>query len=142
MSEIKSFTGKYSFLSNFYPCKVMFEGVRYPSVEHAFQAAKTLDNKERINFSVMRTPATAKYFGRRIHLREDWEEVKDGVMLECLRAKFSNPTVKQLLLSTGDDILIEGNAHGDRYWGQVGGVGKNRLGELLMKVRNELNENN
>lgn len=139
---IKSFRGEYAFLSNFYPCFVTYEGIRYPSVEHAFQAAKTLDENERKRFAVMKTAADAKYFGRRVDLREDWEQIKDDVMLECLRSKFSNKELKEKLLSTQSRMLVEGNNHGDKYWGKVHGVGKNRLGELLMKVRSELNENN
>lgn len=138
---IKSFRGEYAFLSNFYPCFVTYEGIRYPSVEHAFQAAKTLDENERKRFAVMQTAADAKYFGRRVKLREDWEQVKEDVMLECLRSKFSNKELKEKLLATQSKMLVEGNMHGDRYWGKVQGVGKNRLGELLMKVRSELNAN-
>lgn len=138
---IKSFRGEYAFLSNFYPCFVTYEGIRYPSVEHAFQAAKTLDENERKRFAVMQTASDAKYFGKRVNLREDWEYVKDEVMLECLRSKFNNKQLKEKLLSTQSKMLVEGNNHGDRYWGQVNGEGKNKLGELLMKVRSELREN-
>lgn len=63
---IRSFTGRYGFLSNFYPCKVEFEGAVYPSVEHAFQAAKTLDPDERIKFQSDVKPATAKAWGRKL----------------------------------------------------------------------------
>ena len=138
---IKSFRGENAFLSNFYFCFVFFEGIRYPSVEHAFQAAKTLDENERKRFAVMQTAADAKYFGRRVKLREDWEQVKDEVMLECLRSKFQNKELKEKLIATQSKLLVEGNNHGDRYWGKVNGEGRNKLGELLMKVRSELNAN-
>lgn len=88
----------------------------------------------------MQTAADAKYFGRRIDLREDWEQIKDAVMLECLRSKFSNKELREKLLSTQSRILVEGNNHRDKYWGAVNGEGKNMLGKLLMQVRKELFE--
>ncbi len=138
MEIIKSFRGEYEFLSNFYGALVSFEGERYPSVEAAFQAAKTLNLEQRKNFRIMDSPQTARYWGRRLKLRPDWDEIKDGVMLECLRSKFAWPHLREKLLATGDAILIEGNRHGDKYWGQVAGEGKNTLGKLLMQVRDEI----
>lgn len=138
---IDSFRGEYFFLSNFYSCKVVYENIRYPSVEHAFQAAKTLDIKSRIALSCAPTASAAKKGGRAVKLRPDWESVKVQVMLDCLREKFKNPTLKQKLIDTRDSELIEGNNHGDRFWGQVNGEGKNILGTLLMQVREELIKN-
>ena len=143
IKKINKFSGKYSFLSNFYPCIVEYEGKLYPSAEHAFQAAKTLDPEIRAEFAVFPTPADAKYFGRKIHLRDDWEDVKDDIMLKILESKFTRtqefgPDLKALLLNTGDAELEEGNNHGDKYWGTVKGVGKNMLGISLMKIRNKI----
>lgn len=72
-------------------------------------------------------------------LRPDWEEVKDEVMLQALRMKFSqNPKIAKELLATGDAILIE-HTRNDDYWADGGdGSGKNKLGLLLMQVREEL----
>ena len=72
-------------------------------------------------------------------LRPDWEEVKDKVMLQALRMKFSqNPEIGKELLATGDAILIE-HTRNDDYWADGGdGSGKNKLGLLLMQVREEL----
>ena len=72
-------------------------------------------------------------------LRPDWEEVKDEVMLQALRMKFSqNPEIAKELLATGDAILIE-HTRNDVYWADGGdGSGKNKLGLLLMQVREEL----
>ena len=56
-------------------------------------------------------------------------------MKDILMAKFEDVELQRLLYETGDQQLIEGNNWGDRYWGQVNGEGKNRLGELLMEVR-------
>lgn len=135
--EINSFKGEYSFLSNFKKCSVEFEGLTYPSVEHAFQAAKTLNSEKRPNFT-KGSPVCAKAMGRRLKLREDWEEIKDSVMYACLKSKFQNAEMREKLLATEDAILIEGNNHGDRYWGMVNGEGQNKLGKLLMRIRSEI----
>lgn len=137
-NKISRFKGKYSFLSNFYPCFVEFEGIRYPSVEHAFQAAKTFDNDQRFAFSILPTASDAKKLGRKLKLRNDWEQVKEEVMYECLKSKFSNKNLKEMLLQTGYAHIEEGNNHGDMIWGTVNGRGQNKLGKLLMRIREEI----
>lgn len=82
--------------------------------------------------------------GKRVNLRPDWESIRDDVMYQCLKSKFRDPYLRDLLLNTGDEFIEEGNSHGDRYWGTVNGEGRNVLGYLLMRVREELkncNEN-
>jgi ribA/ribD-fused uncharacterized protein len=136
--EIKSFSGDYSFLSNFYVSPVTFEGETYPSVEHAFQAAKSLDPIIRERIRTATTPGIAKKLGRAIkHLRLDWEQVKLDVMLTLLRAKFQNVNLVRQLLATGGANLVEGNTWNDHFWGVCNGEGKNHLGRLLMQVRQE-----
>lgn len=137
---INSFDKEYYFLSNFYPSKITFEGIEYKTVEHAFQAAKSLDNFERYTIAMMPTPGRAKQMGRSINLRADWEEVKESVMETCLREKFAIPEFREKLLATGDEELIEGNTWNDRFWGVCNGEGENKLGKLLMKIRKELQE--
>lgn len=139
-NKISSFRGPNYFLSNFYPSFVEFEGLRYPAVEDAFQAAKTLDKNERIQFTIMPSPADAKRAGRHLKLRPDWEEVKIDIMYQIVKSKFSIPYLKSELLATGSAELEEGNTHGDRFWGTVAGEGRNELGKILMKVRDELKE--
>jgi ribA/ribD-fused uncharacterized protein len=135
---IKEFRGAYRFLSNFWPASVTYEGITYPSSEAAYQAAKTLNDKERKAFAKMR-PGDAKRAGRKLRLRSDWEQVKLRVMEEIVRIKFfSNPKLGELLLSTGEAKLREGNTWGDKYWGVVGNTGQNHLGKILMKIRKEL----
>lgn len=142
MDPITSFTGRYRFLSNFYPAAVVLDGVLYQSVEHAYQAAKTLDHKERKKFQVpLLPPADAKKMGRGVTLRPDWESVKLNIMLVLLRDKFygTNPGhLTEQLLDTGDAELIEGNWWGDIFWGVCNGIGENHLGKLLMQVREEI----
>ena len=135
-----SFRGKYYFLSNFFPAPIIYDGLIYQNNEAAFQAQKTLEKTDRKVFTQL-APAEAKRRGRHVRLRDDWEEIKDGIMEEIVRAKFSqNPKLKAELLATGEAQLIEGNTWNDRYWGVDvrSGIGKNHLGKILMKVRSEL----
>ena len=140
ISTIDSFRGKYYFLSNFFPAEVTYNGLTYQNNEAAFQAQKTYSKEERIEFTTLE-PRDAKRRGRRVRLRKDWEQVKDRIMEEIVRAKFSqNKELKEQLLATGDAQLVEGNRWNDRYWGVDirSGVGENHLGKILMKVRSEL----
>lgn len=140
MKEIRTFKNKNAFLSNFYPVFVYYEGMRFPSVEHAFQAAKTNDLKIRKLFMIAPTAKDAKRFGRKVKLRDNWDSVKVDVMEMLLRQKFANPTLREQLLNTKDSMLIEGNNHGDTFWGVCKGSGQNYLGRLLMKIRQEIIE--
>lgn len=139
---INSFRDKYFFLSNFYPCQVEFEGMTYPSVEAAFQAAKTLDVAKREKFQHL-PPEKAKAAGRKVLLREDWEEIKEDIMYQLLLSKFSDPSLKSLLEETSPARLVEGNTWHDNYFGVcscpkcAAKEHKNRLGALLQKVRAE-----
>jgi len=131
------------FLSNFWICDILFEGHTYKSTEHAFQAAKRLSEVEREIVRNTNTAGDSKRAGRKVTLRNDWEQIKDSIMLQVLRTKFSNKELGDKLLATGDSILIEGNKWCDNGWGvcyceKCKGIGKNRLGELLMQVRKEI----
>lgn len=85
---VNRFAGIYEFLSNFYPAPVTLDGVVYPTVENAFQAAKTGDMALRRQFAQC-SPGYAKKLGRQVALRSDWEAVKDGIMYELLKQKFA-----------------------------------------------------
>ena len=140
---INCFEREYAFLSNFYPSPIEYEGIKYPTVEAAFQAAKTPDLHMKMTIATAEHPGKAKRMGRKVILREDWEEIKDQVMEDCLRLKFSDPILREKLLATGDEELEEGNWWHDNYWGscycsRCGDVGKNKLGYLLMKIRKEI----
>lgn len=138
MNKIDEFKGKYFFLSNFYNAPVMYEGLMYKNNEGAFQSAKVLDMERRKQFCEL-DPSTAKKKGRNVKLRNDWEKVKDGIMEEIVRDKFTrNEDLRKKLLETGNAILIEGNTWSDRYWGVCRDKGKNKLGKILMKIREEL----
>ena len=135
-SEITQFRGEYFFLSNFYPAPVTYNGLSFLNSEAAFQSAKCPELKEKFcNLN----PSEAKKLGRQVNLREDWDDVKDEVMYDVCMAKFSqNPDLAFRLVSTGDSYLIEGNTWGDKIWGECDGVGENRLGKILMRIRSQL----
>jgi len=142
---IERFIDPWGFLSNFYGCKVTYEDEDYPSVEHAYQAAKTLDKKKRMVFQFPGLkPGKAKELGSKLVLRPDWEEVKVGIMRELLIQKFYGTVLRRKLLCTGAAQLIEGNYWHDEFWGVCDGTckrgphepnGLNWLGILLMEVR-------
>jgi len=136
---ISSFSGVYDVLSNFYRSTVIFDGGIYATNEHAFQAAKTLINSDRIKIRDAETPNKAKRLGRELKLREDWETIKVDIMRKLLEQKFSRGTDNaRRLLSTGDEELVEGNKWNDTFWGVCEGKGENMLGKLLMEVRENL----
>jgi|PlaIllAssembly_1097288.scaffolds.fasta_scaffold00483_6 ribA/ribD-fused uncharacterized protein len=137
---IDRFEGDYAFLSNFWPCTIEYDGVKYPSSEHAFQAAKSDDELTKLRIAKTATPGDAKRLGRIIKLRPGWDDERLQVMHDILRIKFSDPELRLLLLATKQKRLIEGNNWGDSYWGVCNGRGSNHLGTLLMKVRNEIRE--
>ncbi len=143
--KIFYFMGEHRFLSNFYLVWVWFDGKLYPSLEHAFQAAKTLDEVRREKIRLMKKAGEAKAEGLLIRkdgtLREGWDA---GLQLETmellLKQKFSDehPELRDLLLGTGEALLVEGNTWEDTFFGVYNGVGENHLGKLLMKRRNEI----
>ena len=146
---VNGFFGPYRFLSNFHVAPVVYEGIKYPSSENAYQAAKSLDPNVRKMFvdyidpisgqRVDVTPSQSKKMGRKIECRSDWEEVKYKIMFEIVMDKFTrNPELSEMLLETGDRYLEETNHWKDTCWGVCDGVGTNWLGKILMDVRNEL----
>lgn len=134
---IDGFQGEYRFLSNFWPAIVHLEGVKYESVENAYQAAKTIIPMERDKFRGLK-PGAAKRLGKKITLRDDWNSVKLEVMRELIVEKFNEHNdLNEMLMATGDATLIEGNYWHDNFWGDCFccGIGQNHLGEILMEVR-------
>lgn len=133
-----SFRGEYFYRSNFYMVSVELDGVFYPSVEHAFQAAKTTDFFEREKIRAAITPGQAKILGRKVALRTGWEEMKLDVMLDLLRQKFKVASLRIRLSRSDDHEIIERNTWNDTFWGVCRGKGENHLGKLLMQVREEI----
>lgn len=160
MDVIAEFQDDYRFLSNFwflplgYTIKLdgflgLTDDLQYTTVEHAYQAAKSLDMNDRVAITRISNPGTAKRYARTIQVRSDWESVKLPLMIDLVRQKFQVPSLQQKLLNTGDAILIEGNHWHDNYWGICEckackqkyygeNEAKNWLGRILMKIRDQL----
>lgn len=136
---IDHFEGPYRFLSNFHPCGVRLDGIVYPSVEHAYQAAKTNDATERERIRRAPRAGDAKAFGNKLVKVDDWEVRRQATMRMLLRQKFAyGSKLASQLLDTGVDELVEGNWWNDTFWGVCRGKGENRLGYLLMGIRSDL----
>jgi hypothetical protein len=131
----------HGFLSNFHQSTIYIDGVSYSSVEHAYQAHKTLDIETRNIIRSAKSSAEAKKLGRCLMLRPDWEEVKLDLMRSFIRQKFENPFLRPQLLATGDADLINGNTWNDTFFGVCRGVGQNWLGKILMDERERILKN-
>jgi len=142
MMQINSFVGEYEFLSNFYRSPFFMEGHVFPTVEHYFQACKTLDASEFKHVVNQRTPGQAKRAGQKVKLRDDWEAIKVRIMFQAVLAKFNqNGDLRKRLIAIRGK-LVEGNSWGDTYWGVCGGQGQNKLGIILSDVRSILGSRN
>ncbi len=147
MEKITRFKDEHRWLSNFWKVEIAYKGLTYETLEHAYQTQKTFNLSERAWIMVAESPGQAKYRGGRVEIREDWEQVKDQVMLELLKIKFSNPELRKKLKETGDAELIEGNHWHDNYFGKCycdkcyNTQGQNKLGRMLMLIREEIGKN-
>jgi ribA/ribD-fused uncharacterized protein len=140
---IDRFDGEFEFLSNFYPSEVLS-----PTLEHHFQASKVVNLDWFCEIREAETPGKAKRLGRQAPLRSNWNQIKDKVMLDLVRKKFTQPNLRQLLLATGTETLVEGNTWHDNYWGACimqyrhkpcwDEIRQNKLGHILMRVRREI----
>ena len=127
--------------SNFSKHGVELDGLWWKTTEHYFQAQKFLDQEYKEKIRIAATAKEAANLGRsrRIPIRDDWEEIKDDIMKKVVLKKFqTHGKLKELLLSTGNEQLVE-SAPGDYYWGcGSDGTGKNKLGLILEEVRDQL----
>lgn len=141
---INSFKGEYAFLGNFYNRPITYKNLTFKNSEAAFQSEKTEDFNIKKGFTTL-SPNEAKRLGRSLKLIENWEEIKDEVMYQVCKAKFTDSNLKEKLLATGNEELMEGNTWHDNYWGDCqcekckNKKGKNQLGKTLMRIREELN---
>jgi N-glycosidase YbiA len=142
MTVINDFRGPYRWLSNFglSPMRVfdqiLQEEFLVPCVEHGYLADKTLVLAQRRAILEAPKPRIARDLGQKATMRPDWDKLES--MKYWLELKFAIPSLRELLLATGDAELIEGNTWGDRYWGICGNVGQNNLGKLLMEIRKNI----
>ena len=137
--QIIGFYGRYSFLSNSHPCQVTYEGMKFPNVECAFQAAKTTNKKKRVPFQTS-TPDEAKTMGAELKLRADWALIEGKVMSSLTLSKYSeNPDLKKKLLATKHSYLEARAASDDMEWGtNPSGKGNNKSGKIIMAARSVL----
>lgn len=134
-NNIRGFFGEYRWLSNFTPCKIIYEGLEYPSSENAYQSAKTLDPDIKLTLANC-SPSESKKYSKLVELRPFWDEIKYQVMFQICLDKFTrNPELGTLLIDTGDRYLEETNHWQDTYWGVCDGIGQNNLGKILMDIR-------
>jgi ribA/ribD-fused uncharacterized protein len=145
------FKDELDFLSNFYPCALQWRGTFWPTVEHAYQAAKCAHPEDEEPIRKAPSPNIAKGMGRRVLVRPDWNKIKVDIMMDLVWIKFryckdrtDSILLKDLLLETGDIPLEEGNYWHDNFWGQcyckkcVNIHGQNALGIILEEIRREL----
>ena len=134
---IRSFAGENRFLSNFFPAEVVLDRISYRTIEHAYQAAKSIDPLVREQIQKAPSPGKAKALGKKLDIRTNWEEIKIGIMRDLIQQKFANHELRERLIATQGEI-IEGNTWGDTFWGVCDGKGRNILGILLMEEREKL----
>jgi ribA/ribD-fused uncharacterized protein len=131
----------YGEFSNFAASPITIRGKVWPTTEHYFQGQKFAKTEHEEDIRRAKSPMTAARFGRdrKRPLRKDWESVKDSIMREAVMAKFAqHPDLCSLLLSTGTRKIVE-HTENDSYWGDGGdGSGKNKLGIILMEIRERL----
>jgi N-glycosidase YbiA len=137
----------YGCFSNFSPHEIQMGGEIWPTSEHYYQAQKftgTRDHHLCQQIQQASSPELAAAIGRNpIHVvRKDWHELKTAIMYKVVFTKFkSHADLKKLLLSTGEELIIE-NSPTDSYWGcGPDGLGQNQLGKVLMQIRQELRRN-
>lgn len=144
---IDKFYGNNLWLSNFQVCKIQYQGYIYWSTQAAYQAQKfkgttiQMDRLKKVFTKI--EPNEAKLLGSIIPLREDWEEVRLDIMKELLEIKFNQQPYKTMLIKTGDQELVQGNYWHDTFFGKCGcpqhnGQGQNHLGNIIMQIREEL----
>lgn len=144
MDQITSFRDEYRFLSNFYPSVFLYQGYKWKTAEHAYQAMKSIDEDfwSEMAYGDL-TAGQAKRIGQKIDLPEHWNESKIHTMRNIVTQKFEqNPDLMGKLNKTKGYELIEGNSWGDKFWGQSPiGHGKNNLGKIIMAIRDDMTRN-
>lgn len=146
---ITEFRGEYRWLSNFYklqyPIMVYINGGEYlfHTTENLYQGMKCKHDDDMIRCSVL-TAGESKAFGKIVELCEDWDEIRLDAMYEINRMKYDQPFFKEKLLSTGEQVIVEGNTWHDNFFGNCSCekcndiIGFNHLGILIMKIRDEI----
>jgi ribA/ribD-fused uncharacterized protein len=137
MEDILKFDGPNRWLSNFTKVTISLDGNDYPSVENAYQAAKTITPGERTIFETC-TAGQAKRAGRKVTMRPRWNDIKRYIMFELNDQKYNIEPFRTQLINTWPAALEEGNTWNDTFWGVCNGKGQNQLGKILMQIRFDL----
>lgn len=148
--RVERFLRKFYFMNNMFNIERGIDtpiDIRVPTTEHAYQMSKFIDDEPKYIVANVPTGMESKATAQQLieqgwQIRKDWEESKFGIMLGYNRQKFSgNRELAAKLIGTGSMLLVEGNNHGDRYWGvdpPRSNNGANHLGEILMIIRDDL----
>ena len=140
--KIISFEGDEAYLSNFWYSPIIYQDLRYPTVEHAYQASKVTDIPSKILIANLPTPGKAKRYGRLVDLPANWNEIKILVMRELVDLKFkTHLLLRKRLFESSPYRLEEGNNHYDSFWGIYppnSGQGENHLGLILEEIRSSI----
>lgn len=138
--KVCGFFFEHRFLSNFYECEIFYLDRKFRSTEHVYQAMKSLESEVWDTFADSNlTCSQSRKLGQQIEMRKDWNNIKDQIMYDICKIKFINLSyLKEKLLATNDMYLEETGWWNDRYWGTHFGQGDNRLGKILMQIREEL----
>ena len=139
---INQFRGDFYFLSNMYECDIEFNKNKFKSIEHAYIYHK-YDNIEIKKLALSDIDGKVlKIESKRFKKVKGWDDIKLKLMYELLKVKFNKTPFKEMLISTNDCNIVEGNSWNDTFWGvditQTPNIGENHLGRLIMKVRDEL----
>ncbi len=136
--------GANGYLANFSVAPFYLDGREWPTVEHYYQSQKFRCHPElakRVASSP--TAATAKATAKKFREFADpkWASIREEIMYRAIEAKFrQNKFLAEQLIGTGRIDLIEA-AKDDLYWGAgESGNGSNRMGTLLMRLRDELRD--
>lgn len=137
---ITEFQGEFRWLSNFAPCSIILDGIKYPSVEHAYMSAKSKENSWKLFCANTSSPGKVKKQSRSIKLIDGWDNLKVHIMKECLEQKYNQEPYRTKLLNTGEDYIQEGNRWNDKFWGVClkTNEGENTLGKLIMEIRRHI----
>lgn len=138
-----SIRDRYGCFSNFSLHSFELDNVWWLTSEHYFQAQKFAGTPYAAEIRQAKTPKQAAEMGRQknLPLRPDWNEIKDDIMRQAVLRKFETHTdIREILLSTGKELIVE-QSPTDNYWGSgADGNGKNKLGQILMEVRDILSD--
>lgn len=136
--KITRFRGKYLFLSSTYICPIEYNGIKYNNSEVAFQSMKFDEIGMRKQVAKL-SAKEAREISKKYPLKKEWHKIKEAIMYDITLCKFKqNKELARLLIDTDTKELIQENDWNDTVWGTVNGIGENKLGKILMRVREEI----